>query len=162
MAPKKSVDATQAQIAKHEKKLNMPLVTDAELAAAQEQLNDKEELKRQHSKLTSYLKGQGIKKDFDHAPPAVRKKFFRAFVASRLAGMKEKGMDVAQTLESKKVGKVGWDWMNEEMMVIKRGANWTAEKLLVTEANLNHPNALQLKDATETNRWLKMYKVFND
>ena len=165
MAPKRArsnKQCTPAQIQKAERDLNMPLVTDAELEAAEAKLQDAAELKRQHGKMTTYLKSQGIKQKIENAPPEVRKKFFRTFVANKITGMKDKDYEVAQVLNNKKQTARQWDWMNEEMIVIKKGKNWAAEKLLLTENNSKDPEALEQKDVNQTNRWLKQYKIFHD
>ena len=82
MAPKKHGKSKQQQ---KKQELDRPKVTDAELAAAKQVLEDKDAKRRANSNMMYWLKSQNMRESYDEASPEVRKQFALEWFAKSLA-----------------------------------------------------------------------------
>ena len=82
MAPKKHGKSKQQQ---KKQELDRPKITDAELAAAKQVLEDKDAKRRANSNMMYWLKSQNMRESYDEASPEVRKQFALEWFAKSLA-----------------------------------------------------------------------------
>ena len=139
----------------------MPLCSDKELEKATKTLEDSAEYKRQHSRMTQYLKGRKLKDGFDTQDITWKREYFRRFVGNHFAKLDDKALTVNHDVGTEKSKERKYEYMTEEIMRQKKGDNWTTIKL--HEHNDNESKEeFELKDPKELNRWLIEYKVYTD
>jgi hypothetical protein len=148
------------------RKIEPPLVTEKTLSAAQANLSEVEELKRQRAMCTHYLKSIGMDKEYSSWPIPERNHFLERWSAERIMNGKDKLLRSSRRVATNTFGKDKFDWMCKKEMLDAWGPEKTAGKIATLEEKkigrdgkpLHRPD----RDSGLDTEMCREYKIWHD